>query len=93
MRYMYFYNLIYNNFYEKSLFSQDMEIHKNGRTVLARQPSRAADPLLRSLRGGGEGDPLLCIGKQEVGTYIYSLLYTHTLGSWDDFFEVLLPLR
>ncbi len=46
-------------------------------SVLARQPSRAADPLLRSSRGG-EGDPPLCIGKQEVGTYIYSLLYTHT---------------
>ncbi len=26
---------------------------------------------------GGGGDPL-CIDKQEVGTYIYSLLYTHT---------------
>ncbi len=43
-------------------------------SVLARQPSRVADPLLRSSRG----DPPLCIGKQEVGTYIYSLLYTHT---------------
>jgi hypothetical protein len=52
--------------------------------VLARQPLRAADPLLRSSRGG-EGDPPLCIGKQEVGpTYIAS--YTHTLGSWDDSF-------
>ncbi len=44
---------------------------------------RSSPPLLA---GGGEGDPPLCIGKQEVGTYIYSLLYTHTLGSWDDFF-------
>jgi hypothetical protein len=41
--------------------------------VLPRQPSRAADPLLCSLRGGG---PHLCIGKQEVGTYIYSRTYT-----------------
>jgi hypothetical protein len=46
-------------------------------SVLARQPSRAADFLLRSSRGGGWGLPL-CIGKQAVGTYIYSLLYTHT---------------
>jgi hypothetical protein len=44
--------------------------------VLARQPSRAADSLLPSSRGGG--GPPLCIGQQEVGTYIYSLLYTDT---------------
>ncbi len=46
-------------------------------TVLARQPSRAADSLLRSSRGGGMGTPSV-YGKQAVGTYIYSLLYTHT---------------
>ncbi len=41
--------------------------------------SRAKRPILSSTpRGGGEGDPPMCIGKQEVGTYIYSLLYTHT---------------
>ncbi len=45
-------------------------------SVLAWQPSQVADPLLRSLRGG-VGTPL-CIDKQEVGTFIYSLLYTHT---------------
>ncbi len=44
-------------------------------SVLARQPSRAADSLLRSSRGGGWGPPL-CIGIQEVGTYIYSRTYT-----------------
>jgi hypothetical protein len=43
-------------------------------SVLARQLSRAANPLLRSSRGGG-GTPL-CIGNQEVGTYIYSHTYT-----------------
>ncbi len=32
-------------------------------------------PLLCSLAGGRGA---LCIGKQEVGTYIYSLLYTQT---------------
>jgi hypothetical protein len=41
---------------------------KRAKIVLARQPSREADPLLGSSRGGG-GTPL-CIGKQEVGTYI-----------------------
>jgi hypothetical protein len=47
-------------------------------SVLARQSSRAADSLLRSSQGGGEWGPPLCIGKQAVGTYIYSLAYTHT---------------
>ncbi len=37
--------------------------------------SRVADPLLRSLRGGG--GPPLCIGKQEVGINVYGLLNTH----------------
>ncbi len=37
---------------------------------------RSSPPLLAG--GVGEGDPPLCIGKQEVGTYIYSLLDTHT---------------
>ncbi len=41
--------------------------------------SRAERPIPSSApRGGGEEDPPLGIGKQEVGTYIYSLLYTHT---------------
>jgi hypothetical protein len=39
-------------------------------SVLARQPSRVANPLLRSSREGGGGPPL-CISKQEVGTYMY----------------------
>jgi hypothetical protein len=37
-------------------------------TVLARHLSRV----------GGRGGTPLCIDKQEVGTYMYSLLYTHT---------------
>jgi hypothetical protein len=45
--------------------------------------------LRSAARGGG---PPLCIGKQEVGTYIYSLLYTYTglLGRLH--YEVLQPL-
>jgi hypothetical protein len=59
-------------------------------SVLARQPSRAADSLLRS-RGGGDGDPLCVLASRRWGpTYIAS--YTHTLGSWVDFYEVLQPL-
>jgi hypothetical protein len=45
-------------------------------SVLARQPSRAADSLLRSLRGGDGDPPCVCIGIQEVETYIYSRTYT-----------------
>ncbi len=56
---------------------ESLSLKKQCKSVLARQPSRAADSLLRSSRGGGRGPPL-CIGKQEVGTYIYSLLYTYT---------------
>ncbi len=56
------------------------------RSVLARQPSRAADLLLRSSQGKGGGPPL-CIGKQEVGTYIYSCTYI-AYGALGDFFEV-----
>jgi hypothetical protein len=33
---------------------------------------------LRAPRRRGGGGPPLYIGKQEVGTYIYSLLYTYT---------------
>ncbi len=55
--------------------------------VLARQPSRAADPLLRSSRGVGGWGPPLCIGKLEVGTYIYSRTYT-AHGTLGNFFEV-----
>ncbi len=44
-------------------------------TVPARQPSQAVAFL--SALPGGRGPPL-CVGKQEVGTYIYSLLYTQT---------------
>jgi hypothetical protein len=46
--------------------------------VLARQPSRAADSSPPLLAGGGGWGPPLCIGKQEVGAYIYRLLYTYT---------------
>ncbi len=42
----------------------------------AAEPSGRFPPPLP--RGGGDGDPPLCIGKQEVGAYIYSLLYTET---------------
>ncbi len=56
--------------------------------VLARQPSRAANPLLRSSQGG---DPLCVLASGRWGpTYIAS--YSHTLGSWVDFYEVLQPL-
>jgi hypothetical protein len=56
-------------------------------SVLARQPSRAADSLLRSLRGG-DGDPLCALASRRWGP-IYIASYTHTLGSWVDFYEVL----
>ncbi len=53
-------------------------------SVLARQPSRAADSSPPLLAGGGEGDPLCVLASRRWGpTYIAS--YTHTLGSWDDF--------
>jgi hypothetical protein len=56
-------------------------------TVLA--GSRLGWPILSSApRRGGEGDPPLCIGKQEVGTYIYSRTYT-VHGALGNFFEVL----
>jgi hypothetical protein len=42
----------------------------------AAEPSGRFSPL--RLAGGEDGDPPLCIGKQEVETYIYSLLYTYT---------------
>jgi hypothetical protein len=39
--------------------------------------SRAERPILSSApRGGGGRGPPLCIGIQEVGTYIYSCTYT-----------------
>jgi hypothetical protein len=42
-----------------------------------RPDSRLGQSHFSPLRGVGGGPPL-CIGKQEVGTYICSLLYTHT---------------
>jgi hypothetical protein len=52
--------------------------HMYGTHVSVWQPSRD-EPLLRSsLLAGGRGDPHCHIGKQEVGTYIYSLLYMYT---------------
>jgi hypothetical protein len=54
-----------------------------GWSVLARQPSRAADSLLRSSRGGGMGTPPVYWQAGGRGLYIAS--YTQTLGSWDDF--------
>ncbi len=58
-------------------------------SVLARQPSRAASPLLRSLRGGG-GDPPCVYWKAGGGDlqYIYSCSFT-ALEAWVDFNEVL----
>ncbi len=59
-----------------------IDITFNPCSVLARQPSRAADSLLRSSRGGGWGPPL-CIGKQEVGTYsIYIAVHTQRMELW-----------
>jgi hypothetical protein len=56
--------------------------------VRARQPSRAADSS-SALRGGGGGwGPPLCIGKREVGTYIYSRTNT-THGPLGDFLKSL----
>ncbi len=50
-------------------------------TVPARQPSQAVAYLSPLRVAGGRGG--LCIGKQKVGTYIYSIAsYTHTLSSW-----------
>ncbi len=46
---------------------------------------------LRAPGRRGGGNPL-CIGKQEVGTYIYSLLYTHTGILGRLLHEVLQPL-
>jgi hypothetical protein len=42
-------------------------------------------PLLRSPRGGGRGTPLCVLASRRWGP-IYIASYTHTLGSWDDFF-------
>ncbi len=53
-----------------------LDPNKSKSAVPARQLSRAV-AFLSALRGA-EGGPPLCIGKQEVGTYIYSLLYTYT---------------
>jgi hypothetical protein len=51
-------------------------------TVHDHSTGPAAEPSGRFLssapRGGGGWGPPLCIGKQEVGAYIYSLLYTYT---------------
>jgi hypothetical protein len=55
--------------------------------------SRAERPILSSAPrgGGGDGDPLCVLASRRWGpTYIAS--YTHTLGSWVDFYEVLQPL-
>jgi hypothetical protein len=57
-------------------------------SVLARQPLRAADPLLRSSRGGGEGDPLCVLASRRWGpTYIAGRV--QCTEPWVDFFEVL----
>jgi hypothetical protein len=50
--------------------------------------SHLGRPVLSSAPRGGGGGPPLCIYKQEVGTYIYSRLYT-VHGAWADFIEVL----
>jgi hypothetical protein len=42
------------------------------------RPDSRLGQLHFSRRSAARGGTPLCIGKQEVGTYIYSLLYTHT---------------
>jgi hypothetical protein len=52
-----------------------LKIRRFSSGLAAVSSGRSSPPLLA---GGEEGDPPLCIGRQEVGTYIYSLLYTYT---------------
>jgi hypothetical protein len=56
-------------------------------SVLARQPSRAADTLLRSSRGG-EGDPPCVLASRRWGP-IYIAGRVQCTEPWVDFFEVL----
>ncbi len=57
-------------------------------SVLAQQPSRAADPLLRSSQGGEEGDSLCVLASVRWGpTYIAGRV--QCTEPWADFFEVL----
>jgi hypothetical protein len=55
--------------------------------------SRAEWPIPSSAPrgGGGDGDPLCVLASRRWGP-IYIASYTHTLGSWVDFHEVLLLL-
>ncbi len=55
--------------------------------VLARQPSRAADSLLRSLRGG-DGDPPCLLAYRRWGP-IYIAVHAQRMELWVHFFEVL----
>ncbi len=64
--------------------------YKRDVSVPARQPSRAGAFLSAVQRSGG-GDPPV-YWQQEVGTYIYSLLYTHTGLLGRLLHEVLQPL-
>jgi hypothetical protein len=67
----------------KWMFYSFWEKNKFYLTVFSELPVLAGSCLVGwsspRLLGGG---PPLCIGKQEVGTYIYSLLYTHTGLLW-----------
>ncbi len=61
-------------FWSSSFYYNYFEFSSTGP---AAEPSGRSSPPLLAGGGGGWGPPL-SIGKQEVGTYIYSLLYTHT---------------
>ncbi len=66
-----------------------LQIYEKRRFFQYGPGSRAERPILPSaLREGGGWGPPLCIGKREVGTYIYSRTYT-AHGTLGNFFEVL----
>jgi hypothetical protein len=57
--------------------------------VLARQPSRVADSLLRSSRGGGMGTPPVYWHTGGGDLYIQPYICTQRMELWAHFFEVL----
>jgi hypothetical protein len=58
---------------EKLIRSAITKIYSAHSTGPAAVSGRQSSP---PLLAGGRGKPPLCIGKQEVGTYLYSLLHT-----------------